>query len=107
VTCSGSRSSQTSSLRREEYPRSSYRLSLRQDCDSGPGEFAGTRLGEAISPERDGFSLKKRFTRLSEYLRNTPGWVSTTLAWARWARLGENISSPSPASRDRDINTQR
>jgi len=37
------------------------------------GEFMGARLGEAISPERDGFSLKNQFTRLSEYSRNTPG----------------------------------
>jgi len=36
------------------------------------GEFAGARLGEAISPQRDGFSLKNQFTRLSEYSRNTP-----------------------------------
>jgi len=44
VTCSGSRSSQTSSLRREEYPHSSCRLSLRRDYDSGLGRVCGSSL---------------------------------------------------------------
>ncbi|QCD96301.1 hypothetical protein DEO72_LG6g1003 [Vigna unguiculata] len=73
AACSGSRSSQRPSLRRGECLRSSMRLSLRRDYVKGPGSFAKARLGEAISLERDGLSLKTQSTRLGEYSRRTPG----------------------------------
>jgi len=44
VACSDSRSSQEPSLRREECPRSSCRLSLRQDRDRGLGRFCERSL---------------------------------------------------------------
>jgi len=84
VTCSESRSSQTSSLRREEYPRSSYKLSLRRDYDSGPRRVCGRLLRRGhLTWARWFFAQKNQFTHLSKYSRNTPGRVSTTLAWAR------------------------
>ncbi|QCE00207.1 hypothetical protein DEO72_LG7g1494 [Vigna unguiculata] len=46
VAYNGPRLSQKPSLRREEFPYSSYRLSLRQDRDRGLGRFSHTRLGE-------------------------------------------------------------
>jgi len=51
------------------------------------GEFAGARWGEAISPERDGFSLKKSVHSLERVL--------TQYSWASFcnSRLGE-MSSP-------------
>ena len=46
MACSGSRLSQKPSLRREGFPRSSYRLSLRRDRDKDLGRFSHTRLSE-------------------------------------------------------------
>ena len=69
-------------------PRSGERSVLTQVADSrlgeiateGLGSFVNARLGEAISPEQDGLSLKTQVTRLSEYSSNTPGRGSATLA---------------------------
>ena len=46
MVCSRPRLSQKPLLRREESPRSSYRLSLRRDRDRGLGRFLHTHLGE-------------------------------------------------------------
>jgi len=46
MACSGPRLSQKPSLRREESPRSSYRLSLRRDRDRGPRRLSHTLLGD-------------------------------------------------------------
>jgi len=62
------------------------------------GNFADSRLGEAISPERDSSSLKKQPLAWAKVRAEKFGRASTILAWARRARLGENISSR-PCSR--------
>jgi len=60
------RSSWEPSLRREECSRSSCRLSLRRDCDSVHESFTSSRLGKAVSLERDNSSLKNTTPRLGE-----------------------------------------
>jgi len=62
-------------------PRSGERSALAQAASSrlgettteALGEFAGARLGEAISPEQDVLSVKIYFTRLGEALLLSPG----------------------------------
>ena len=52
MACSGSRLSQKPSLRREGFPRSSYRLSLRRDRDNDPWKILAhsLRREQQISP---------------------------------------------------------
>jgi len=54
-----------------------------------------SRLGESVSLERDGVSLKMRMGRLGERSRQNLRRAFDILALVRRARLGENISSPS------------
>jgi len=78
----------TAGLAQARDPRSGEGSALAQAAGSrlgkiasrGLGVFARARSGEAISPERDGFSLKTQSTRLSEYLRKTPGRGPVILA---------------------------
>ncbi|QCD84182.1 hypothetical protein DEO72_LG2g4532 [Vigna unguiculata] len=87
-------------------PRSGERSALVQTANSRLGEivtvtlgnFADSRLGEAISPERDSSLLKKQPLAWAKVRAEKFGRASTILAWARRARLGENISSR-PCSR--------
>ena len=87
VTCSESRSNQTSSLRREEYHRSSYRLSLRRDYDSGPGRVCGRSL-------RRGHLAWARWF-FAQKLVHSPERVLVQYSWASFcnSRLSE-MSSP-------------
>jgi len=86
VTCSGSCSSQTSSLRREEYPRLSCRLSLRRDCDNGLGRVCGRSL------RRGHLTLARWF--LAQKSIHLPERVLAQYSWASFciSRLGEMSS---------------
>jgi len=46
---------------------------LGETATEGVGSFAKVRLGEAISPKRDGLSLKTQLARRSEYSNKIPG----------------------------------
>ena len=75
-------------------PRSGDRSVLAQTAGSrlgetanrGPGGFTNSHLGESISPERDGFSLKNLVSRLSECSSENP------CASLCYSRLGKTSS---------------
>jgi len=71
----------TTYLAQARSPRSGERSTLTQAVGSRLGVtaievlggFANARLGEAISPKRDGLLLKTQFARMNEYSSKTPG----------------------------------
>jgi len=94
ITQARSRSSWESSLRWEECSHSSCRPSLRRDCDSTPGKICELSLKRGGLAWARQFVAEKYSPSPGRALKQKPGRVPAILAWARWARLGEYISSP-------------